>query len=187
MRKKFRKILGCLTLLFLLTSCGGMTNSSEITKLETKETQQEKQQTNKQNVEKNTCTVSIECSTILDNEKELKASKKEFVPSDGWILEPIEVKYETGDTVYDILARVCKEKKIQLDSNYTPLYSAYYVKGINQFYEFDCGERSGWTYSVNGYFPNYGCSKYEVSDGDVIEWSYTCDLGKDVGDEFEEE
>ena len=92
MRKKFRKILGCLTLLFLLTSCGGMTNSSEITKLETKETQQEKQQTNKQNVEKNTCTVSIECSTILDNEKELKASKKEFVPSDGWILEPIEVK-----------------------------------------------------------------------------------------------
>ena len=52
MRKKFRKILGCLTLLFLLTSCGGMTNSSEITKLETKETQQEKQQTNKQNVEK---------------------------------------------------------------------------------------------------------------------------------------
>ena len=43
MRKNFRKILGCLTLLFLLTSCGGMTNSSEITKLETKETQQEKQ------------------------------------------------------------------------------------------------------------------------------------------------
>ena len=169
MRKNFRKILGCLTLLFLLTSCGGMTNSSEITKLETKETQQEKQQTNKQNVEK------------------LKASKKEFVPSDGWILEPIEVKYETGDTVYDILARVCKEKKIQLDANYTPLYSAYYVKGINQLYEFDCGERSGWTYSVNGYFPNYGCSKYEVSDGDVIEWRYTCDLGKDVGDEFEEE
>lgn len=36
-------------------------------------------------------------------------------------------------------------------------------------------------------FPNYGCSKYEVSDGDVIEWRYTCDLGKDVGDEFEEE
>lgn len=105
----------------------------------------------------------------------------------GVILEPIEVKYETGDTVYDILARVCKEKKIQLDANYTPLYSAYYVKGINQLYEFDCGERSGWTYSVNGYFPNYGCSKYEVSDGDVIEWRYTCDLGKDVGDEFEEE
>ena len=55
-----------------------MTNSSEITKLETKETQQEKQQTNKQNVEKNTCTVSIECSTILDNEKEdVKMQKKE--------------------------------------------------------------------------------------------------------------
>ena len=185
MRKNFRKILGCLTLLFLLTSCGGMTNSSEITKLETKETQQEKQQTNKQNVEKNTCTVSIECSTILDNEKELKASKKEFVPSDGWILEPIEVKYETGDTVYDILARVCKEKKIQLDANYTPLYSAYYVKGINQLYEFDCGAQSGWMYKVNGWFPNYGCSKYTLEDGDDIVWCFTCNgLGADVGAEY---
>jgi hypothetical protein len=34
----------------------------------------------------------------------------------------------------------------------------------------------------NGWFPNYGCSKYTVQDGDVINWVYTCNLGKDVGD-----
>lgn len=186
MSKKFIKILGCLTLIFL-TGCGSMTNSSEITKLETKDKKVETQKEKKQDVEENTCTISIECSTILDNQDSLKSSKKEFVPSDGWILEPVEVNYEPGETVYDVLSRVCKEKKIQLDASYTPLYSSYYVKGINQLYEFDCGERSGWTYSVNEYFPNYGCSKYEVSDGDVIEWRYTCDLGKDVGNEFEEE
>lgn len=28
-------------------------------------------------------------------------------------------------------------------------------------------------YSVNGWFPNYGCSKYAVADGDVIAWVYT--------------
>ena len=37
-------------------------------------------------------------------------------------------------------------------------------------------------YKVNGWFPNYGCSRYQVEDGDVICWVYTCDLGADVGD-----
>ncbi len=36
-------------------------------------------------------------------------------------------------------------------------------------------------YQVNGEFPNYGCSKYKLKDGDRIAWVYTCDLGKDVG------
>ena len=35
---------------------------------------------------------------------------------------------------------------------------------------------------VNGWFPNYGCSRYQVEDSDVICWVYTCDLGADVGD-----
>ena len=133
-----------------------------------------------------TCTLSIECSTILNNMDSLKSSKKDFVPSDGWIMAPTEVEYTPGESVYDVLYRICKENKIQIDANYTPAYGAYYVKGINQLYEFDCGELSGWMFSVNGWFPNYGCSKYEVSDGDLIEWRYTCDLGRDVGDQYYE-
>ena len=39
-------------------------------------------------------------------------------------------------------------------------------------------------YSVNSWFPNYGCSSYTVNDGDVIEWRYTCDLGSDVGNVY---
>jgi len=37
------------------------------------------------------CTISIECSSILDNMEDLKETKKEFVPSDGWILKETEV------------------------------------------------------------------------------------------------
>ena len=37
--------------------------------------------------ESHTCTISIECSSILDNPDALKPEKTEFVPSDGWILE----------------------------------------------------------------------------------------------------
>ncbi len=43
------------------------------------------------------------------------------------------------------------------------------------------GNLSGWMYSVNGWFPNYGCSRYALKDGDIVEWRYTCDLGYDVG------
>ena len=38
-----------------------------------------------------------------------------------------------------------------------------------------------WMYKVNDWFPNYGCSRYQLQDGDVICWEYTCDLGVDVG------
>lgn len=133
-----------------------------------------------------TCIISIECSTILNNWDNLETSKADFVPSDGWILYSSQVEYSPGETVYDVLYRVCKDTSIQMSAKYTPAYGSYYVEGINQLYEFDCGELSGWMYSVNGWYPNYGCSQYEVSDNDVIEWRYTCDLGRDVGDQYYE-
>lgn len=129
------------------------------------------------------CTLSISCATILDNMNDLKSGKSEFVPSDGWILEPTEVAFAEGESVHDILQRVCREKKIQMESSFTPAYNSAYVEGINNLYEFDCGKLSGWMFSVNDWYPNYGCSKYTVKQGDEICWVYTCDLGKDVGDD----
>ena len=64
----------------------------------------------------------------------------------------------------------------------TPLYDSAYIEGIGNLYEFDCGNESGWMYCVNDQFPNYGCSHHMLADGDVIRWKYTCDLGRDVGD-----
>lgn len=129
-----------------------------------------------------TCTISISCATILNNMSNLKSGKEEFVPSDGWILAASEVEFTEGESVHDVLQRVCKDAGIQMESSFTPAYNSAYVEGINNLYEFDCGQLSGWMYNVNGWFPNYGCSKYTVQDGDVINWVYTCNLGKDVGD-----
>ena len=129
-----------------------------------------------------TCTISISCSTILKNMDNLTDGKEEFVPGNGWILKKTKVKFSQGDSVHDVLQKVCRDKGIHMESRYTPAYNSAYVEGINQLYEFDCGELSGWMYNVNGWFPNYGCCKYKVSDGDTINWVYTCDLGKDVGD-----
>ena len=56
--------------------------------------------------------------------------------------------------------------------------------GVSATGTYDEVNTSGWMYKVNGWFPNYGCSRYQLKDGDVIEWVYTCDLGKDVGGDY---
>ena len=128
-----------------------------------------------------TCTFSIECSTILNNLDQLDPEKLEMVPSGGTILATTTVTFYEGESVFDVLQRVCKEKGIHLESSWTPIYNSAYIEGIHNLYEFDCGALSGWMYRVNGWYPNYGCSRYQLQDGDVVEWRYTCDLGNDVG------
>lgn len=130
-----------------------------------------------------TCTFSIECSTILNNLADLDPDKRELVPSNGVILAPTKVTFYEGESVFDVLQRVCKEKGIHMESSWTPIYNSAYIEGIHNLYEFDCGELSGWMYRVNGWYPNYGCSRYQLVDGEVVEWRYTCDLGNDVGRE----
>lgn len=126
------------------------------------------------------CTFSISCATVFDNMDKLNKSKKDIIPDDGWILEPVTVNFNEGESVFDVLKEVCKDNKIHLEFSFTPIYNSSYIEGINNLYEFDCGSLSGWMYEVNDWFPNYGCSRYEVKNGDVIEWQYTCNLGADI-------
>lgn len=128
-----------------------------------------------------TCILSIECSTILNNLKDLDPDKRELVPSNGVILAPITVTFYEGESVFDVLKRVCRDNNIHMESSWTPVYNSAYIEGIHNLYEFDCGALSGWMYRVNGWYPNYGCSRYQLADGENVEWRYTCDLGKDVG------
>ena len=127
------------------------------------------------------CTLTIECHTLLDNLDNVKESKKKYVPASGVILKKTKVTFTEGETVYDILKRTCKTAGVQLEVSYSGGYGSYYVEGIGHLYEFDCGRESGWVYSVNGKQPNYGCSSCVVQAGDNIVWSYTCSgMGKDV-------
>lgn len=130
-----------------------------------------------------TVTISISCATLAGDMSKLEnPAIRDYIPEDGWILKTVSYAGTTENTVFDVLNTVCRNNDIQLEFSYTPLYESNYIEGINYLYEFDGGNQSGWMYKVNGWFPNYGCSSYYLSDGDVIEWVYTCDLGKDVGD-----
>lgn len=131
-----------------------------------------------------TCTLSVRCDTILDNMKYLDKEKEELVPEDGIIFPATEVTFYEGESVFNILQREMKKAKIHMEFRNTPMYNSAYIRGINNLYEFDVGELSGWMYKVNGWFPNYGVSRYQLKEGDVVEFVYTCDLGRDVGGHY---
>lgn len=127
-----------------------------------------------------TCSISISCSTILSNMDKLKEGKEGLVPSSGVILGSTTVEYEEGDTVFDILKKVTRTNGIHMEYTDTPGYNSSYIEGIANLYENDCGPGSGWMYCVNGVYYDYGCSQYDVEEGDNIQWNYTCEMGNDL-------
>lgn len=128
-----------------------------------------------------TCTISIFCGTICSHKDWLTAGKESLVPEDGWILKTENVVCYAGESVFNVMQRTCRQKGIPMEFERTPGYGGAYIEGIQNIYEFDCGERSGWMYRVNGSFPNRSCARFEVTEGCSIEWLYTCDLGADIG------
>ena len=103
-----------------------------------------------------TVTISINCDEVSD---------------DGKILEVAKYQIESGDTVYDILLEATKDNKIHLDTGGEN--DTVYVKGLNNIYEFDFGEASGWKYSVNGKEPSESSGQYKLSPDDNIVWFYS--------------
>jgi hypothetical protein len=128
-----------------------------------------------------TVTLSVRCDTILGNMNLLDKEKWELVPDDGVIFATATVTAYEGESVFNVLQREMKRAKIHMEFMNTPIYNSAYIEGVNNLYEFDAGELSGWMYAVNGWYPNYGCSRYQLKSGDEIEWNYTCDLGRDLG------
>lgn len=120
--------------------------------------------------------LSIDCKTILNNFGKLDKGLAEFVPSDGVILSKSEFPYKSGDTAFSILERATRLNKIALDYS----GSSVYVKGINNLYEFCCGELSGWIFIVNGVQVNKSCDKVALQPNDIVEWRFSCDLGRDL-------
>lgn len=124
-------------------------------------------------------TLEIRCDTIAGK------TDPEYIPDDGVILEATEFDIEEGDTVFDILTEAAQSYGIHIEYSGSGAASAY-VSGINYIYEFDFGDLSGWVFHVNGESASVGCGDYLLSDGDRIEWLYTCDLGNDLGEVYEE-
>ncbi len=121
-------------------------------------------------------TMSIRCDTVAGKDN------GSHIPKDGVILPQTVFEIAPGETAYDILIEAARSFRISVDSTATGsgANTMAYVSGIGNLYEFDFGGLSGWVYFVNGRMPSVSCGEYVLSDGDKIEWMYTCDLGNDV-------
>ena len=111
-------------------------------------------------------TLTVRCDTIMG---------KDGAPENPVILEKSEYEIAEGDTVYTVLAEALQKEGILFQHNAT-----YYISGIDNLYEFQFGDLSGWMYRVNGETPSVGCGEYALEDGDEIEWLYTCEIGNDL-------
>lgn len=130
---------------------------------------------------KTTCSITVRCDSVLNNMHILAENKKSIIPQNGIIFENKQAEFYDGETVFNVLVRELKKNKIHFEYEKTPLYNSAYIEGIGNLYEFDCGDLSGWLYKVNGKTPGAGCSQYVLSDGDVVEFIYSCNMGIDVG------
>ncbi|NLA76835.1 MAG: DUF4430 domain-containing protein [Clostridiales bacterium] len=115
-------------------------------------------------------TLSIRCDTLVGR------SDSEYIPSDGVVLAPTSFEIASGETVYDILVQAARQYNIQTQT----AAGGGYISAINYLYEMQFGELSGWLYHVNGEAQSVGSSSCVLSDGDVIEWLYSCDMGNDL-------
>ena len=114
----------------------------------------------------------VECSDILSNIEFLKEEKRSLVPENGIIFSKNEIKIQENESAFDVLKRELVSSGVHIEFTLAPVYNSVYIEGINNIYEFDCGERSGWKYSVNGKYPPVASSEYKVKPGDKIVFTY---------------
>lgn len=120
-----------------------------------------------------TVTLSVFCHTASEK------PHASHIPDNGVILPETQLSLSKNSTVLDALMLVSKQHGLLIENESASPLTAY-ISGINNLYEFDFGELSGWMYFVNSLSPDTGCGEYILKDGDKIEWIYTCNLGDDL-------
>ena len=111
----------------------------------------------------------------------------------GTIIPQTKVPFKAGENIAQVTIRLLEAKGIGY--TYTGrVTSNFYLASIKNFVvnntpydsmgEFDAGTGSGWMITLNGWFIDKSTAAFTVSNGDVIQWRYTCQVGKDIGDTY---
>jgi hypothetical protein len=100
-----------------------------------------------------------------------KTSVKVVILSDGWKIEDNIFAYE-GDTVFSVLEKCSTRNHFSIKYTYYEQFDSTLINSINN----DVGGEGGkyWQYYVNNGEtpPMVGCDKYEVSNGDSVQWRF---------------
>lgn len=82
----------------------------------------------------------------------------------------------SNPSIPEDLATILQEEKEKKKLEYDP--TNYSTGSLG---EFSFTNLSGWMFSVNGHYTNYGLADVNLLDGDVLRFRYTLALGKDIG------
>ena len=96
----------------------------------------------------------------------IPAEKAAILPQDGILLDK-EVTFTPGESAYAVMLRTLQKEKIHFEAD-----PSQYFKAIGNLYAGDCGDMSGWIYSVNGESPLVGAADYVLHDGDTLRFYY---------------
>ena len=96
----------------------------------------------------------------------IPAEKAAILPQDGILLDK-EVTFTPGESAYAVMLRTLQKEKIHFEAD-----PSQYFKAIGNLYAGDCGDMSGWIYSVNGESPLVGAADYVLQDGDNLRFYY---------------
>ncbi|NLN48922.1 MAG: DUF4430 domain-containing protein [Clostridiales bacterium] len=100
--------------------------------------------------------------------------------NEGQVLKPTTVELKNNDTVWSLTKREMDKRDISYEYGGT---ENIYIQSIDGVGEFDHGPISGWMYSVNGKYSTDGANQYKLKDGDKLKWSYSTNLGEDLGED----
>ena len=120
---------------------------------------------NNEDTTRKTVTISVDKKTI----------------NKGYVINPVTVEIENGDSVWDVTKREIEKRGISMTYENNSSYGSVYVKSIDGDGEFDHGQNSGWMYCVDGVYPSYGSSSFKLNGGENVQWRYTKNLGEDLG------
>jgi hypothetical protein len=100
-----------------------------------------------------------------------KTSVKVVILSDGWKIEDNIFAYE-GDTVFSVLEKCSTRNHFSIKYTYYEQFDSTLINSINNAVGGEGGKY--WQYYVNNGEtpPMVGCDKYEVSNGDSIQWRF---------------
>lgn len=76
-----------------------------------------------------------------------------------------------NETPYSLLLKT----GLDVEANTDNQFGGVYIEAIEDLTEFGYGPTSGWTYKVNGEYPECSSSLYALSEGDYVEWIYKKD------------
>lgn len=121
----------------------------------------------------NSFTLSVSCVRALESGL-LKESVRKLLPENGQLYPAKKIVFNEGDNALSAMMTELKKNRIPVAS------TGSYIQSIGGLAEKVCGELSGWMCKVNGEFLNKSLANYVLCPGDVVEWVYTCDLGRDL-------